>query len=72
MYYITIEVAQDKGQVINIGDLYETLKQVKDNRQEKGKRYTIEILLIVVILAKLCGENTPYGMAECIGYKLSI
>lgn len=64
MDYITIEVHQDKGRVINIGELYETLKQVKDKRQEKGKRYTIEILLMVVILAKLCGENTPHGMAE--------
>ena len=64
MDYITIEVNQDKGRVINVGDLYETLKQVKDKRQEKGQRYTIEILLMVVILAKLCGENTPHGMAE--------
>lgn len=61
---ITIEANPEKGQIIHIGGLYEALKQVKDNRQEKGKRYTIEILLIVVILAKLCGENTPYGMAD--------
>ena len=63
MDYIAIEVDEDKGQVINIGEMYEALKQVEDKRQEKGKRYTIEILLMVVILAKLCGENTPYGMA---------
>ena len=64
MDYIAIEVDEDKGRVINIGDLYEALKQIEDKRQEKGKRYTVEILLMVIILAKLCGENTPYGMAE--------
>jgi len=50
--------------LLNIGELYDVLGKVYDRRQEKGKRYTIGILLIVVILAKLCGENTPYGMAE--------
>lgn len=50
--------------MLNIGELYAILEQVNDKRQDKGKRYTIGILLIVVILAKLCGENTPYGIAE--------
>lgn len=44
--------------------MYHALAQVQDNRQEKGKRYTVGILLIVFTLAKLCGENTLYGMAE--------
>lgn len=64
MDYITIEVEQDEGRLLNIGALYEALASVNDKREEKGKRYTIELLLMVVILAKLCGENTPYGMAE--------
>jgi predicted transposase YbfD/YdcC len=64
MDYITIEVENDESSLLNIGELYAVLEQVHDRRQEKGKRYTIGILLIVVILAKLCGENTPYGIAE--------
>lgn len=64
MDYITIEVDKDKGRLLNIGELHAALEQVGDTRQEKGKRYTIGILLIVVILAKLCGETTPYGIAE--------
>lgn len=64
MDYITIEVEENEGGLLNIGELYDALDQVNDKRQEKGKRYTIGILLIVVILAKLCGEDTPYGMAE--------
>jgi predicted transposase YbfD/YdcC len=64
MDYITIDVGNAEGQLLNIGELYNVLEQVPDNRDEKGMRYTIGILLIVFILAKLCGENTPYGMAE--------
>lgn len=61
---ITIETEKNEGRLLNIGELYAVLEKVNDKRQEKGKRYTIGILLIVVILAKLCGENTPYGIAE--------
>jgi len=64
MDYITIEVEKNEGRLLNIGEMYEVLKQVQDNRNEKGKRYTVGILLVVFVLAKLCGENTPYGMAE--------
>jgi predicted transposase YbfD/YdcC len=64
MDYITIEIENNGSRLVNIGELYTILEQVKDNRKEKGKRYSIGILLIVVILAKLCGENTPYGIAE--------
>lgn len=64
MDYITIDVEKDESRLLNIGELYAALEQVNDRRQEKGKRYTIGILLIVVILAKLCGEDTPYGIAE--------
>jgi hypothetical protein len=64
MDYSVIEVEKDEGRLLHIGELYAALGQVHDKRQGKGKRYTMEILLIVVILAKLCGENTPYGIAE--------
>ena len=64
MDYITIEVEESGCRLLNIGELYVALEQVNDKRQARGKRYTIGMLLIVVILAKLSGEDTPYGMAE--------
>jgi len=64
MDYITLEIKKDEGQLLNIGELYTALEQVNDKRQDRGKRYTINMLLIVVILAKLSGEDTPYGIAE--------
>jgi len=64
MDYITLGVKQDEARLLNIGELYIALGQVTDKRQARGKRYTVSILLIVVILAKLSGEDTPYGIAE--------
>lgn len=58
------EIKIDEAQVLNLSQLYEQLGTVKDNRQQKGKRYTLNLLLLVVILAKLCGEDKPYGIAE--------
>lgn len=64
MDYITIEVEENEGRLLNIGELFVALEQVNDKRRARGKRYTVGILLIVIILAKLCGEDTPYGIAE--------
>ena len=64
MDYTIIETENREGQLLNIGELYSTLGQDADNRQQKGKRYTFGILLMVVILSKLCVEKTPYGMSE--------
>lgn len=64
MDYITLDVKKDEGSLLNIGELYAALAQVNDKRLARGKRYTIGILLIVVILAKLSGEDTPHGIAE--------
>ena len=58
------EIKIDEAQVINLSQLYKYLGTVKDTRHKKGKRYTLNILLLVVILAKLCGEDNPYGIAE--------
>jgi len=65
MDYITIEIEISESRVQNIGERHVTLESVSDKRQDRGKRYTIGILLTVVTLAKLCGENTPQGTAEC-------
>jgi len=61
MDYITIEAELNEGKLLNIGELYEAMGRVNDKRQERGKRYTLAILLLVVILAKLVGKIHPMG-----------
>ena len=46
------------------GSVYDRLCKLADLRGVNGKRYRLETVLLIVILAKLCGEDTPFGMAE--------
>jgi predicted transposase YbfD/YdcC len=46
--------------------LLEYLKRVKDGRKRRGIRYSLEIVLTLFILAKLCGENKVYGIADWV------
>jgi predicted transposase YbfD/YdcC len=52
------------GKLIHIPSLLSYLKRVKDGRKRRGLRYPLEIILVLFILAKLCGENKVYGIAD--------
>jgi predicted transposase YbfD/YdcC len=52
--------------IINIGHLLDYLRRVKDGRKRRGIRYPLEIILALFILAKLCGENKVYGIADWV------
>jgi predicted transposase YbfD/YdcC len=40
------------------------LQEVTDVRKARGQRYSLAFLLVLIILAKLAGENKPKGIAE--------
>ena len=48
----------------DVGSLYDYLGQMEDVRKRRGLRYELPIILLLVILAKLCGEDKPYGIAD--------
>jgi hypothetical protein len=50
--------------LFDVGSLYAYLNTLEDRRHAKGKRYRLGLILLVTILAKLCGEDTPFGIAE--------
>lgn len=52
------------GQIFSIGSLLSYLKQIKDTRKQRGIRYSLITVLTVMVLAKLCGEDTPYAIAD--------
>ena len=60
----TIEIKDDSGILFHIGFLQEHLTKIPDKSCARGKRYSLAILLLVIILAKLSGENTPTGISE--------
>ncbi len=55
--------APRKGCVFDLGGLYAALEELVDWRKARGKRYTLALVLLLVVLAKLCGEDQPFGIA---------
>jgi len=53
-----------EAQVIDVGSLYAKLRALSDRRKPKGLRYRLETILVVMLLAKICGEDNPSGIAE--------
>jgi len=61
---LTTQQAHAEGQIISIENLHRYLKRVSDTRKRRGIRYRLEIILVLFILAKLCGQNKPSGIAD--------
>jgi predicted transposase YbfD/YdcC len=54
----------ETGEIINVGNLLSFLMQLKDKRKRRGIRYRLEVILLLFIFGKLCGQNKVYGMAD--------
>ena len=54
----------EDGFVFDMGSLYSYFVKVKDKRKPKGLRYPLAVILTILVLAKLCGQDTPSGIAE--------
>jgi predicted transposase YbfD/YdcC len=59
----------ENGLVFDLESLYAYLQKVEDTRKAKGKRYTLTSLLVLMMLAKLAGEDKPSGIAEWIRHR---
>jgi predicted transposase YbfD/YdcC len=46
------------------GSVYDRLCQWTDVRKARGKRYSLETVLMVIVLAKLCGCDRPMEIAD--------
>ncbi len=57
------------GMIFDIHSLYAYLERVVDPRHRKGIRYHVATLLLLMMLAKLAGQDTPTGMAEWVQHR---
>lgn len=46
--------------------VYQTLEQVCDGRHKRGVRYSVALVLTLILLAKLAGMTTPLAIAEWV------
>jgi predicted transposase YbfD/YdcC len=54
----------EEGWVFDVGSLVAQLSTLRDRRDPRGVRYPLAVILVIVILAKLAGEDEPLGIAE--------
>jgi len=69
MNYINLHPDQEineNGMVFDLGSLYEYFTKVEDPRAERGKQYPLPILLTLLVLAKLGGEDRPSGISDWV------
>jgi len=59
-------ITQATGFIFDIGSLYAYFVRLTDPRKRRGLRYSLANLLALVILAKLCGQDKPYAIADWV------
>lgn len=67
MEYSTLERGQEisaTGVVYEIGSVYERLGQLTDLRKARGKQYSLVTILMLILLAKLSGQDKPVEIAD--------
>ncbi|MCK6539144.1 MAG: ISAs1 family transposase [Anaerolineales bacterium] len=67
MQYSTAKIERELnagGMEYEQGSVYDRLGKLTDLRGANGKRYELEGVLMIVVLAKLCGEDKPIRIAE--------
>ena len=55
--------------VFEVSGLWERLARLTDGRRPRGKRYPLPLVLLLVVLAKLGGEDRPSGIADWIAHR---
>ncbi|MGD2027181.1 MAG: transposase family protein [Anaerolineales bacterium] len=63
MYY-TPKPEESEEFVFDVDSLYAYFTQLTDHRDRRGIRYSLELILTLVILAKLGGEDHPTGFEQ--------
>lgn len=61
---IIVSRVKDEGMVFEVQALITQLEKIPDERMARGKRHRLSLVLLLVLLAKLAGEQKPSGIAE--------
>lgn len=54
----------ESGIVFEVGSLYAHFQGLQDTRKSIGVRYPLALVLPLIVLAKICGEDRSSGIAE--------
>ena len=59
-----MECNTEAGFVFDVGSIFAGFQELSDKRKRRGLRYSLGLILVIIMLAKLCGENHLMGIAE--------
>jgi predicted transposase YbfD/YdcC len=63
----TVEAWQEisaNGVIYDLGSLYGRIEKILDPRKAHGKRYRLTTLIMIILLAKMCGKDNPLEIAD--------
>jgi predicted transposase YbfD/YdcC len=55
--------------VFEVSALWQRLATLRDGRRPRGKRYPLPLVLLLMVLAKLAGEDRPSGIADWVAHR---
>lgn len=55
--------------VFDVGSLAARLATLTDKRQRRGIRYPLTVIMLLIVLAKLAGEDQPSGIADWLAHR---
>lgn len=55
--------------LFEVSALWQRLAALRDARRPRGKRYPLPWVLVLVVLAKLAGEDQPSGIADWVAHR---
>lgn len=61
---VEMESNTETGRIMDVSSLYVRMQTLSDKRKLRGRRYSLALILVLIILAKICGENHILGIAE--------
>ena len=64
-----MQCSTEEGVVFDVNSLYAHFQILKDSRKPKGLRYELAVVLVMIMLAKICGQDTPSGIADWVKHR---
>ena len=55
--------------VFEVSSLWRRLAALPDQRKRRGRRYALPVVLLLIVLAKLAGEDRPSGIADWVQHR---
>jgi DDE_Tnp_1-associated len=69
MNYSTLDAAMEQVKVpmeIDAMSVYRAMEHIQDGRHKRGVRYSVALILTLILLGKVAGMTTPLAIAEWV------